>query len=131
MNLRDYLGERIIEDWIVKPFGKAADNLLFSREEAETFVEQAFEYIEANNLTPQLMQLDKRSIEQLVYRIAVKPAEDYVWEVQMEMGLAGKLDTPDGPIYYYTREAENIGERKATYLLSVELSKRRGISPLW
>ncbi len=131
MSLRDYLGERNIEELIIKQFDAASEARFFSREEAEAWIANAFDYIEENNLTAELMKLDKRTICQLVYRIAIKPADDYLWGVQVEMGLAGKLDTPDGPVYYFTKRAEDLGERKATYELTVELGKRRGTSPLW
>jgi hypothetical protein len=131
MDWIEYLGRQNIENWIIKQFANAAENLLFSRDEAVSYVEQAFDYIEKHDLIDSLLQLDKRTICQIIYRIAMRPAEEYLWQVQTDMALAGKVDTPDGPIYYYTKKAEDIGERKATYLLSVELSKRRGISPRW
>jgi hypothetical protein len=131
MSLRDYLGERNVEELIVKQFDAANETKFFSREEAEAWVANAFDYIEENNLNSELMKLDKRTICQLVYRIAIKPADEYLWEIQVEMGLAGKVDTPDGPLYYFTKRAEDLGERKAANQLSIELSKRRGISPLW
>ncbi|MEI7553720.1 hypothetical protein [Candidatus Chlorohelix sp.] len=131
MDWIEYLGRQNIENWIIKQFANAAENLLFSRDDAVGYVEQAFDYIEKHDLIDSLLQLDKRTICQIIYRIAMRPAEEYLWQVQIDMALAGKVDTPDGAIYYYTKKAEDIGERKATYLLSVELSKRRGISPHW
>jgi hypothetical protein len=131
MNLQDYLGERNIEELIVKQFNNSSDIRLFSRDEAVEFVAQAFDYIEEHGLTEQFIQLDKRTICQLVYRLAIKPAEEFLWSVQIDLGLAGKVDTPDGPLYFFTRKAEDVGERQANFLLSVELGKRRGTSPLW
>jgi|GEM_PF-1785814 len=131
MSLRDYVGERNIEELIVKQFDAANETKFFSREEAEAWVANAFDYVDENNLGSELMKLDKRTICQLVYRIAIKPADEYLWDVQVELGLAGKVVTPDGPLYYFTKRAEDLGERKAANQLSIELSKRRGISPLW
>jgi hypothetical protein len=134
MNLREYLGDKMIEDYITKQFQRsvdASDLRFFSREEAEQFVTFAFLYVEKNGLTEKLLEFDKRTICQLLYRIAARPADAYIWQVQMDLGLAGKFETPDGAIYFYTHEGENLGDRRGNLAVAVEISKRRGTSPLW
>jgi hypothetical protein len=134
MDLREYLGEKLVEEYITIQFQRsvdASDLRFFSREEAEQFVNFAFVYVEKNGLTNQLLEFDKRTICQLLYRIAARPADEYVWQVQMDLGLAGKFDTPDGAIYYYTKAGEDLGDRRGNLAVAVEISKRRGTSPLW
>jgi hypothetical protein len=134
MDLREYLGEKLIEQYILDQFQRsvdASDLRFFSRAEAEEFVKYAFDYVERHSLANSLLEYDKRTICQLLYRIAIRPADEYVWQVQLDLGLAGKFQTPDGVIYFYTKEGENLGDMRGNLAVAVEISKRRGTSPIW